>query len=309
MKKTMIRQFAWATLPLAATFVVGCSGDDTGSDDDNTCTGHGCTTTMVNLESDEAGEVRWEYMTFPGGTEAARLTTYFRKSQNPAHFTVPEPGNCITYKDKNDTWPLANPATVEALDVGTVTLEGAPTPTTVSPQMDVVDPFYRPHDVAYTSFVQDNVSSLITPSTEYDVKLGGNADFGGYTFEGAVRVPAAYDPPPLMESDFVSIPAGLDFTIDWTAPTEQTDDAIIPFLLFADENGVTTHTCIGDIGSNSITVPAAILTETSTGGFLLHAQSIHRVVPMVDADGAETDKRVDMLGLWCHLRAYGISTQ
>ncbi|HJL42803.1 MAG TPA: hypothetical protein RMG48_15970 [Myxococcales bacterium LLY-WYZ-16_1] len=296
-----------------------CGDDDTSNANGSNSGVHGGNgNDQVGFTSPEGGEVRWEFMDFGGGVEAVRLTAFFKAAQDPDFIPFVPEGECTEITDSNPLWPLepSDPSNTTYYNVGNLRVGGMPQATEVQPIIGgQPDPFFRSHDVYYFTFLSNidlatgmdtgiDISELIAPARTYNVEVEGNADYAPWRINAELRIPGRYPVPDAMDTANMEIQAGQDLPLPFNDEDDGFNDPVIPFVVIANSAQETTHVCLGNPDEDTVVVDAATTQNMPDEGFLLHATSIHRVVPLPDENGEDTDRRLDLLGLWCYLRPF-----
>lgn len=320
-----------ACVPLAMLFAAGCGDDDGGTNpvadampDQPDATGGTPDADLTpdatpprdppNLTTSEAGEVRFEYVDFidgagPGGrNDSTRITGYFMKNTGDAAPT-PTLGTCIDMS--NDmTWPLAQSATREYIDIGELLIKGGPTGTVLVPDATgAVDSNGRTHSLAgvlqpYKFEFGLNNGANVGANTRYDVELSGSATWPNTNYPGGLVVPEAFD---LIEPglEAIEITPGADMTFTWetndTSALEGDEEvtSLVAFII----NGQGPQILCAEANDGSITVPAAMvdtfaaLLQPGQGATLARQTFVHKL-DWFEA-GDVTDQRLDFIGVWC----------
>jgi hypothetical protein len=313
-------------LGISGVLLFAACGDDSGTNniDANTTpdsnTGADAATpdgpSGVTLQSPEGGEVRFEYMEWPANsgpvnnnTTATRVIAYFIKNQDPQWHPIPEIGQCNSFLNGADMWPLHQSATREYVDVGNVVLSGGPSDLQVPlGGTDGVgtDPLGRMHDHFYFYFGADDTDTYVTDNHAYNVVFTGSDEWPAQAFPNAIFMPHAYTPTNPAVVD-ITLTAGTALNMTWPAATSNTPPGVgvFSFVAFANATAGVTHLCPAP-DEGSFTVSAATVDEvlgSNTSGFFLRGTLTHQLVELKDGSGV-SGRRIDMLGIYCFISNY-----
>jgi hypothetical protein len=265
------------------------------------------------FEADEGGEVRYEYVNFPNGNAAARVTAFFYKTAGShPRFPLLNLDGCTDTDKSKGFWPSAqNPQTErQYIDPGLVLISGGPATFTARRNAAAgKDAIGRDFPAGQATFsfggsTANDASMFMTEKTSYSVTLTGSADLPSQTFKDAIWIPANYmiTTPPFDAS--YALKAHQDVTFNWTVAQQTNlppDRQVLSVVVFTGPNGVSTICVKPDTGS--ITIPAALVdavaTKYPTGGVLARQTLTHVVRELVDNNGP-TGRRIDMIGVWCN---------
>jgi hypothetical protein len=277
----------------------------------------------VNFQSNEGGEVRWEYLEFDVGstiaTDRARATAFFFKGATP-NYPLPDIPGCTHYPKgltpgTQTRWPLAQDPARQYLDVGQVIITGGPVQYTVpAGAANGGDALGRTHagPWKYNGGMLNNMGrNYITDNTTYDVILTGSSEWPAQVFNDVLYMPD-YFPliSPAKGSGGPTLVANTPFEITYTAGANTAKPAgmeVDTLIAFTDGNPPLAI-CVEEGTDGSITIPAAtvdyiIANKPVSGGRFLRQHVVHQLRELTNGTTHE-NKRIDFLSVWCYNYPY-----
>lgn len=274
---------------LCAMLALGCSGDEP-------CEGVECH--AVGFDSPEGGEIRVEYVRTPTA-EFSRGVAFFKASQTPESAPFLAIGaaseglcNDLTLTPR---WPTAPHEAATYLDVGALSITGGGRTFPLTKTENYTDFLGRVHGVAYHFM---DTTTMISPSTLYDVVASGGAGVAAFQWPAALGVPEqfALGSPALPLT--LAIPRGEDLVITWEDPLETIGQDVLGLVAFQDADGALTQICVTAEDLDGFTVPRDILAKIPEKGTLLRGHTTHVLREFPDG------RRFDIIGTWCYATNY-----
>jgi len=268
---------------------------------------------QVDLNSDDGGEIRVEYVTFtnpalaPGMREnSARVFAFFMKNMDPDFFmrTPSSPPGVCTDLSARNYWPLAQGDNIEYIDPGQVLLANGTASVNIPHNTNNVDGLGRTHNKNdFFYFGTNDAATYMTPKGTHDVILTGSPTWPAHIYDDLVYIPDDFvntEPSTTM----VQVAADTPITWTWT-PGDNSGRPpgfeVVAVIAFVVPGMGPIMVCIDTTNSGSLTVPAEILNSLraiGTGGNLIRQNITHNVRPLTDNAG--TCRRVDVIGVRCY---------
>ena len=193
-----MRSCAVTFVGLLATLLVAACGDDSPANFDARIDGPPGqidAATFKGFEADEGGEVRVEYVRFPTGNAATRVTAFlFQNPGSPPYHDFINLNGC-TDLTPHTMWPVAQNADRQYIDPGGVLISGGSQPLMVE-RKDVMgrDPFFREHPpndwfFHFQGATGTDGPTYMTPNSRLDVTFTGSSEMAGVIYDDAMYVP------------------------------------------------------------------------------------------------------------------------
>jgi hypothetical protein len=302
----MRASIASVLLSLTTIGVLGCSSDDEPPP-------------FEGFESDEAGEVRIEYVHTAMGDGIRAVAYVYADAGSVKKFPLPSLNGC-TDMTKRENWPMATNPLGERkyLDVGDVILDDGLTKFTVTKQTaEATDFLARTHPANkwYFRFEPNTAFQYLksTGKSHFDIIFTGSSEFPAQTLTDVPWMPAAFDltTPAFDPTTPTRILANTPATFTWTNPPQDGLPAGYVVLSLAALAGPMPSDGLAVLcvepNDGSLTIPADMVNiaraKFPNGGTLARATFTHIPRELVDKDGP-TGRRLDIVSTWCHATAW-----